>query len=110
MKYRHWIIFPAIAIVVFEKIMGLSWLQPAGNAAVLLWCAYSLPSLNRLEWMGNFSYGMYLYHYPIIMIMLSLGVFSTLNVWVVSSMCIGIVLILSVLSWYLMEKRFLGRK
>ena len=77
MKYRHWIILPAIAIVVFEKTMGLSWLQPAGNAAVLLWCAYSLPALNRLEWLGNFSYGMYLYHCPILMIMLSLGVGSS---------------------------------
>ena len=110
MKYRHWIIVPAIAIVVFEKTMGLNWLQPAGNAAVLLWCAYSLPPLNRLEWLGNFSYGMYLYHYPIIMIMLSLGLFERFGTWFASALLIGIVLILSSLSWHLMEKRFLKRK
>lgn len=110
LQYRHWIIIPAIVIVVFEKMMGFSWLQPAGNAAILLWCAYSLPTLNKLEWMGNFSYGMYLYHYPIIMVMLSLGFFHTWNAWVASAICIGIVLVLSILSWYGMEKRFIKRR
>lgn len=110
MKYKHWIILPAIAIVVFEKIMGLSWLQPAGNAAILLWSAYSLAALNKLEWMGNYSYGMYLYHYPIIMIMLTLGIFNTWNAWLASAACIGIVLVLSALSWHLLENRFLKRK
>ena len=89
--------------------MGISWLQPAGNAAILLWCAYSLPRLNKLEWMGNFSYGMYLYHYPIITIMLSLGIFERWNAWVASGTVIAIVLILSVASWHLMEKRIIKR-
>lgn len=110
MKYRHWIILPAIAIVVFEKVMGLSWLQPAGNAAILLWCAYSLSALNKLEWMGNFSYGMYLYHYPIIMIMMSLDIFHTWNIWIALGTYISIVLIASVLSWYLMEQRFIKHR
>lgn len=109
LKYRHWILIPAVFIVVFEKIMGISWLQPAGNAAILLWCAYSLPRLNKLEWMGNFSYGMYLYHYPIITIMLSLGIFERWNAWVASGTVIAIVLILSVASWHLMEKRIIKR-
>lgn len=107
MKYRHWIVLPAIVIVVIEKVMGWNWLQPAGNAAVLLWCAYSLPALNKWERLGNYSYGMYLYHYPIIMIMLSLGIFQTWNIWVAFSSYIGIVLILSVLSWHLLETRFI---
>ena len=110
LKYRHWIIIPAIVIVVVEKMMGCSWLQPAGNAAILLWCAYSLPKLNQLEWLGNFSYGMYLYHYPLIMIMLSLGLFETWNAWVASLCLIAVVLVLSVLSWYLLEKRFIQRR
>lgn len=110
MKYRHWIILPVIGIVVFEKMMGLSWLQPAGNAAILLWCAYSLPRLNKLEWLGNFSYGMYLYHCPILMVMMSLGAFQTMNVWVASACFIGIVIALSALSWYTLEKRFINRR
>ena len=110
LRYRHYIILPAICIVVFEKMMGISWLQPAGNAAILLWCAYSLPKLNRLEWLGNFSYGMYLYHYPIIMVMITLGAFEAWNVWVASAVLIAVVLILSALSWHLMEKKFLKRK
>ena len=109
MKYRHYIILPAIAIVVFEKMMGMSWLQPAGNAAILLWCAYSLPKLNKMEWLGNFSYGMYLYHYPIIMVMLSLGIFERWNAWIASSALIAIVIALSALSWYGMERKFLHR-
>ena len=110
MKYRHWIILPAIGIVVFEKMMGLSWLQPAGNAAVLLWCAYSLPKLNKLEWLGNFSYGMYLYHCPILMVMMSLGAFQAMNVWVASVCFIAIVIALAALSWYTLEKRFINKR
>ena len=110
MKYRHWIILPAIGIVVFEKMMGLSWLQPAGNAAILLWCAYSLPKLNKLEWLGNFSYGMYLYHCPILMVMMSLGAFQAMNVWVASACFIGIVIALAALSWYTLEKRFINKR
>ena len=109
MKYRHWIIIPAIAIVVFEKMTGMSWLQPAGNAAILLWCAYSLQALNKLEWLGNYSYGMYLYHCPILMVMMSLGIFRTWNVWIASGVFIGMVLVASALSWHLMEKRFINR-
>lgn len=109
MKYRHWIIIPAIAIVVFEKMTGMSWLQPAGNAAILLWCAYSLHALNKLEWLGNYSYGMYLYHCPILMVMMSLGIFRTWNVWIASGVFIGMVLVASALSWHLMEKRFINR-
>lgn len=109
LKYRHWIILPALGIVIFEKIIGWNWLQPAGNAVILLWCAYSLPRLNKLEWMGNFSYGMYLYHYPIIMVMISFGVFQKWNVWVASMFLIFIILLLSVASWYLLENRFLKR-
>lgn len=110
MKYRHWIILPAIVIVVFEKAMGYNWLQPAGNAAILLWCAYSLPVLNKLEWLGNFSYGMYLYHCPILMIMLSLGIFHSWNIWLASGVFIGIVLVASILSWHIMEKKFIHHK
>lgn len=110
LKYRHWIILPAIGIVVFEKMMGLNWFQPAGNAAVLLWCAYSLPALNKWEWLGNFSYGMYLYHCPILMVMMQLGAFQVMNVWVASSCFIGIVITLSALSWYTLEKRFINRR
>lgn len=109
-QHRHWIIVPAIAIVVIEKMLGCSWLQPAGNAAVLLWCAYSLPALNRLEWMGNYSYGMYLYHYPIIMVAIYLNLFQIWNVWVTFLVIIGIVMLLSALSWHLMEKRFIHKK
>ena len=109
MKYRHWIIIPAIAIVVFEKMTGMSWLQPAGNAAILLWCAYSLHALNKLEWLGNYSYGMYLYHCPILMVMMSLGIFRTWNVWIASGVFIGMVLVASALSWHLMvHKLFAG--
>ena len=59
--------------------MGLAvGLQPAGNAAILLWCAYSLPKLNKSgNELGNFSYGMYLYHYPIMMMMIRLGLFES---------------------------------
>ena len=110
LRYRHMIVIPAIFIVVFEKVIGTSWLLPAGNAAILLWCAYSLPKLNQLEWIGNFSYGMYLYHYPIIMVMISLGIFHTFNAWIASTLCIGIVLLLSVISWYCLEKKFIQRK
>ena len=110
LKYKHWIIIPAIAVVVLEKTLGYSWLQPAGNAAILLWCAYTLSALNRLEWMGNYSYGMYLYHYPIIMIMIYFNLFHTWNVWLAFSVLIGIVLLVSALSWHLYEKKFLNRK
>lgn len=109
-QYRHWIVIPALLIVVIEKYMGWNWLQPAGYALVLLWCAYSLPWLNRLEWLGNFSYGMYLYHCPILMTMLTLGVFKRLEVWTASCLFIGIVLVLSILSWYLLEKPLLKKK
>lgn len=110
MQYRHWIILPAVCIVAFEKIVGCCWLQPAGNAAILLWCAYSLPRLNKLDWMGNFSYGMYLYHYPILMTMLNFGLFHTWNVWIASAVFISIVLTVSAISWYGLEKRFIERR
>ena len=110
LRYKNYIVIPAIIIVVVEKVMGWNWLLPAGNAAVLLWCAYSLTKLNKVEWLGNFSYGMYLYHYPILMLMIYAGIFQKWNIWVASAVFISTVIAVSALSWYGLEKRCLKRK
>lgn len=109
-KYKNWLVIPAIIIVVIEKMYGLNWLQPAGNATVLLWCAYSLTWLNSLEWLGDMSYGIYLYHFPILKVLFQLGLFSIINIWIAAGVYILLVIALAAASWHLMEKRIIGRK
>lgn len=101
---------PALAgAVVYALSDGTTLLlvAPAAVTAVVSWAALSGPRLPAAGAYGDYSYGIYLYHFPIIQTCIACGLFvahspgpSTLGI------C-SLVLLSGVISWFAIERPYL---
>jgi peptidoglycan/LPS O-acetylase OafA/YrhL len=71
--------------------------------------AYSLPFLNNFGKYGDFTYGLYIYHFPIIQLFRQYNLFEKYGPILMAFSVILITLFFAVLSWFFIEKRFLDR-
>ena len=110
LRYRHYLILFAIPIFCLEYYFGVEVLTALAWGIIVLWAAYSLPALNNFAKYGDISYGIYIYHGPILKILLTLGVFTKVGVWPAALIYIACVIIAGLASWHLWENRFLQRK
>ncbi len=67
----------------------------------------ALPALHAGRF-GDLSYGIYLYHFPIIQLLVALGVFG-LSPWLGLAATLFITVVLAFLSWHFIEARVLKR-
>ena len=109
LKYKRILIVPALIIFLLEYYWGIEVCSPLAWGIIVLWCAYSLPALNNFAKFGDISYGIYIYHGPILKILLSIGLFTSLGVWRASCIYVVCVLLTGLISWHLLENRFLKR-
>lgn len=84
-------------------------LYPAAFSMIVIIAAYSLKILNNFGKYGDFTYGLYIYHFPIIQLFRQYDLFEKHNPILMAFLVILITMILAVLSWFLIEKRFLDR-
>lgn len=105
--YRwRWILFAISLPLLFQHGFVADFMQPFCTSGVVFAIAFSMPLFNSFGKMGDPSYGLYLYHGPLVNLFIcagisvSAGAFGTLTT---------ILLILSYLSWHLFEKRVLRR-
>lgn len=82
---------------------------PAAFGSIVIIAAYSLPFLNNFGKYGDFTYGLYIYHFPIIQLFRQYNLFEKYNPILMGITVILITLFFAVLSWFLIEKRFLDR-
>ena len=82
---------------------------PAAFGTMVIISAYSLPFLNNFGKYGDFTYGLYIYHFPIIQLFRQYNLFEKYNPIVMAFIVILITCFFAVFSWFLIEKRFLDR-
>lgn len=109
-RYKRYLIIPAILVFATEYYFGVECLTPMAWAIIVLWAAFSLPALNNFAKYGDISYGIYIYHGPILKILLSVGCFTAIGAWPAAVVYILSVLLFGFASWHLLENRFLQRK
>lgn len=89
-----------------------SWLfllgAPIAVAAIVSWAALTLKYLGNIGKHGDFSFGIYLFHVPIVQTLIALGYFSSAP-YLTLSLAILIVAMAGILSWNFIEKPFLNR-
>lgn len=57
---------------------------------------------------GDISYGIYLYHYPVIQLLIFIGLFEYNN-WLALLATLSVVILMAFCSWHFIEKRFLHK-
>jgi peptidoglycan/LPS O-acetylase OafA/YrhL len=98
----------ALLAIFLNRLPSFAPLEPIAVAAAVLAFALALPYLGRWSALGNLSYGMYLWHFPLLQ-WLSSGDWAARSPWLFLAAAIVIILVFAALSWHLAEKRFLVR-
>jgi peptidoglycan/LPS O-acetylase OafA/YrhL len=100
-----------IGAVAYAATSGLihEAIEPWAVTAIVSWAALAAPRLPQVGKHGDFSYGVYLYHFPIVQTCIALGLFAW-SASAASLIVIVLVLLCSVLSWFLIESPSLARR
>ncbi len=106
---RHIRLFVSLATVVLlvHHWTPLPWLQPAALAVIVLFFGLFLYAGNFGKY-GDFSYGVYILHFPLIQLLLNAG-WSEEYAWSFLGTAVCLTLLGAILMWNLVEKRFLLR-
>ena len=108
--YKNYLLLPALLIFILERYLCLDIFQPLAWGIVVLWCAYSLPHMNNFAKYGDISYGIYIYHAPLLKLLVCVGLFTKIGIWPATAIYVASVIIAGFTSWHLLENRFLKRK
>ena len=89
--------------------MMYDFVAPIAVTMVVYWAAITAPPLGRFGKYGDFSYGVYLYHFPMVQTCVSLGLFALAPV----EAAVGLFVFvggLAIFSWYVIESPFLHHR
>jgi peptidoglycan/LPS O-acetylase OafA/YrhL len=112
---RHWpgLVAGALALYLLQWLvaspMAAAAIEPLWLAITVVYTAYGLPYLGNFARYGDFSYGVYILHFPVIQAVVATGYFAR-NPWTAFALCAAVTLLLAFLCWHLVEKPFLGRR
>ena len=109
MKNKKLLFIMAIIVFAVERRFGWEVFTPVSLSVIVFTLAFSFKQFNSFARHGDISYGIYIFHYPIIRIAYSLGYFENYNPYLVSLVVICIVILVGFVSWHLVEKRFLKK-
>ena len=105
--HKTQLVLLALPVFVIEYYFNNEIFTPIALATIIFFIAFSFPSLNFFGRKHDISYGIYIYHCPIIKTITYFGYFSQYNPYLVSLFTIVIILIVASLSWRFIEKPFL---
>jgi peptidoglycan/LPS O-acetylase OafA/YrhL len=81
---------------------------PAALAVIVLYFAFEVPFLGNFARYGDLSYGIYVWHFPVIQLGVALGLFAA-SPFGALALALGCVGVLALVSWHVVEKPFLRR-
>ncbi len=103
--------FGSILVLIISRFspLQIDVFYPAALGLMVIIAAYNLPPLNNFGKYGDFTYGLYIYHFPIIQLFRQCNLFEKYDPILMGFSVILITLFFAVLSWFFIEKRFLDR-
>lgn len=108
-KYLKYIFPIAIFIFIFRDNVLLSNLEALAFATILISVAYHFKYMNFLRKYDNISYGMYLYHFPIIQAIVYYKI-PQYNIYLAFILALILTVLVSMLSWKFIEKPIIKNK
>lgn len=108
-KHRHWMWSLGGLSYLLSLATGIFAFRALGVPLLILCVGFLLPAYKGPTRFGDFSYGAYVLHYPVVQTLVALGLFTVAPY---RTLCIAIFIIaaLSVASWNYVEKVFLRRQ
>lgn len=109
-KYIKYLFPVSLFVFLFKGYSVILYaLEPLSFAILIIGCAYNLSFLNFFRKYDNVSYGMYLFHYPIIQCFVFYGYTEMYPVMsFIAVFCITI--FVSIISWKFIEKPIIKKK
>lgn len=96
----------AVLGLLLDAWLGLAVFHAASVGVIVIYCAFVLPCLGNFGKYGDFSYGVYILHFPIIQCLVALGWFAN-EPWLSFVLAGCLTLMLSFLLWHGVEKPLL---
>ncbi|OMQ12632.1 acyltransferase [[Flexibacter] sp. ATCC 35103] len=111
MKNKIILLLSSVVVLTGYYFSGLplDFLYPAAFGLIIIIAAYNLSFLNNFGKYGDFTYGLYIYHFPIIQLFRQYNLFEKYNPFLMSFAVILITFFFAIMSWFFVEKRFLDR-
>lgn len=111
MKYKKMILPFSILVSVgyyFFSFITIA-LYPAAFGCIIIIAAYNLPFFNNFGKYGDFTYGLYIYHFPVIQVFRQYDLFEKYNAIIMAIAVIIVTFLFAAFSWFFIERRFLDR-
>jgi peptidoglycan/LPS O-acetylase OafA/YrhL len=111
----RWGVMAAAALAVFAAAattavpFASALLEPLALGVLVIYAATALPHLGNFARYGDFSYGVYIIHFPVVQALVAAGWFDR-NPWGAACASLALVVALSALSWHAVERPFLRRR
>ena len=107
---RHALPLMVAAVAAFVLRDWLPWalVQPLALGMVVVYIACFFPHLGNFGKYGDFSYGIYIVHFPILQLLIAYGYFETAP-WLALLSATVLVVAAAILLWHMIEKPFLRR-
>ena len=105
-RHAKAVIVVSVLVYAVAELFGLGFLRPASLGGIVLYFATCFRYLGNAGRYGDLSYGVYVYHFPILHLLFQFGLLG------MASWLGGVVALLAIaaaawLSWFLIEKPFL---
>lgn len=99
-----------ISILAFVLKVHLPWivLEPLALGILVIYFAIIFPYLGNFGKYGDFSYGIYILHFPILQLLIAIHLFVDSPVLFIT-VAAALVLVFSILLWHFIEKPFLRK-
>jgi peptidoglycan/LPS O-acetylase OafA/YrhL len=108
---KHIIPLFSIASVVMLASLWVTWfefIEPLCLAILIIGFAYNCKSFSWMRKFDNIAYGIYLFHFPIIQLVVYWGI-DKVNIYLAFVLVLFLTLLLSLLSWFYIEKPILKK-
>lgn len=107
-RYWRFVVGAAVLVWALNGALPLSWLMPFALATGVVFCGL-FGYLGNVGRYGDFSYGLYMLHFPVIQLLLLHGGLNAQPGWFVL-VALTMSVLGAVLLWHGIEKRFLFRQ
>ena len=107
-KYAAWLVALAISAFVLQSWLPWVAVQPVALGVLIVYFACLIPCFGNFDKYGDFSYGIYIVHFPILQTLIAYGLFKV-SPWTMLLVSIAVVLVSAFMLWHFIEKPFLRK-